>query len=549
MVCYLLTIILMGIFHQSDAAKPRQLPPSTSTAFPITTTSPLQWTDPSTGGKYGNPGARLHLSNKSIDDLHAFAAYTMAKSIQSMVISDLQIPIGGGLLIIKSPRITESKFADQENQFWTPDRVRSRFFGGQWAAQGVWQFKMSSVGRSMQQGTYRSTIVNGELNGTNQLTRTTDSKPTAQTTECKADLSQFRIEIVGAGNLTTVNNCDNPICDKIRSYFEDVLCVVFRTFVKEAINRKLATFPSRINIDGFEHTLDYGLLNNEPRVTDHIHAGLEGKISTNGNGPFGFSAPDLQSSDTNRMVKLEMSDYTFNTLLQTHFRKYPMSASDLLPKSLYHLLRLNCSSTNDPQGARRLLAKSRKYSRWEVGTGLAISGRGFPCLGTALENVTNSDQFASNATGDLVYKSGYKAPSIFVHSNRNGFFDASNGVLEMYGPDGQKGQVLARADVRLLRGDFTPKFNGHNITGSVNITRIQLSQSWPQSRSTGDQWLIRLTQFAKPILNEMFNTIFNDLAQFPMPMLDGFECASPEFSISSRTMQVDCDVRSGIRFG
>jgi len=92
-------------------------------------------------------------------------------------------------------------------------------------------------------------------------------------------------------------------------------------------------------------------------------------------------------------------------------------------------------------------------------------------------------------------------------------------------------------------GEFTPKLNKNNITGSVKINELVLSQS-ATYRSIDNDWLVKLQEFAKPLLTDMFNAFLERYAQFPIPMLDGFECMDPKLSIMVRSMQVSCDVRA-----
>jgi hypothetical protein len=392
-------------------------------------------------------------------------------------------------------------------------------------------------------GGYRATIVNADLNTTNQLTRSSDAKPTAQTIDCKSYLGQFRIDIDGAGNLTTIETCDDPICNTIRGFFEEAVCTIVRTIVKEVINAKLATFPSRVTVFGENNKLDYGLLSNEPKVADsHIQCGLEGKAIWRNSNNVPFSPNPLNFVEKNRMLTFELSDYTFNTLLHQAHSQGRFSTAESLShsSSIQQQMALNCNTAPPPVETRKRYRMKAK----------ALSVRMSQCLGSLFENVTAVEQYSSNVTGDLVYKSNRGAPSVFVHSAERGFFDGSNGVLEVYGPAvgrHEQRKLLGRAEVRVLRGEFKPNFINKNFTGAINITSLQLEKASfgsTQSRAISEDWLIKLTQFATPILTEMFNAFFNRLAQFPIPLLDGFECTSPEFLVSARTMQVDCDIRA-----
>jgi len=207
-------------------------------------------------------------------------------------------------------------------------------------------------------------------------------------------------------------------------------------------------------------------------------------------------------------------------------------------------LSLNCTSTKPTK------PNQRKFRVAVNADGSVISTT---CLGSIFDHHHNDSshvdpnsehQFSSNETGDLVYKSDQRAPNVFVQSKNGSYFDASNGFLEIYGPaNGQNRRLLGRVGVRILRGEFAPRFNGANITGSVKITSLELvqSSSIQSSDSLSDQCITKLTRFARPLLTEMFNVFFERYAQFAIPLLDGFKCVSPDFSINSRSMQVDCD--------
>jgi hypothetical protein len=293
------------------------------------------------------------------------------------------------------------------------------------------------------------------------------------------------------------------------------------------------------------------------------------------------------------MLMFELSDYAFNTLLhQPHAQGYKYSAAELLSNSpsINESLLLNCSM---PVTKRR--SNFRKADR--TGGQRAGAGRSTTttdsCLGSILSNISNFDEQQLGTLGDigdLVFKSTSPAPTIVVsksptrtrsstsitkriRANKNnkclyyshyegccecdgdcyGFccdcygyrhFDGSNGVLEIYGQavGQQQGKLLAKADIKSMVGEFTPKLNKNNITGTVQITNLELSQS--ATRSIDNDWLVKLEEFAKPLLTDMFNAFLERYAQFPIPLLDGFECASPELSIMARSMQVSCDVRS-----
>jgi len=508
-----------------------------------------RWSDPSLGGKYGNPGADIHLSNKSIDQIHVFASDSLGRALQSAPISELTIAIGSGTLAIKPPQISEAKFPDFEKELIPSNRIRSKFYNGKIVASGEWQFESANTRKAYfltraLNGVYRVTVTNGELESMNQLGRTSDAKPMVQTIECNANFSQFRVDIQVGGNTTLVQNCDDPICTKIRTFFEDTTCQIFRIFINDVINKRLATFPSLIETYSSNQKINYGLQMNEPRVGNFdIQAGLEGKSVWNGNDNVPFSPAPLDFVNRNRMASFELSDYSFNTLFyQSYLQRFQYSAAELLQKSpaIKDQLSLNCTTSQSKP--------VRKVNRWDIHSG--IGGSFKSCMGSIFNNndsTTSNSQFASNDTGDLVYKSNQRAPSIIVYSKDYAYFDASNGFLEIFGPTNgqeQPRQLLGRAEVRVLRGDFVPKFNGANITGSIRITNLELGQSSTQSSSLGDQWLSKLGQFAQPLLTEMFNVFFDRYAQFSIPLLDGFQCASPNFMINSRSMQVDCDIRS-----
>jgi len=508
--------------------------------------------DPLVGGKYGNPGADIHLSNKSIDQLHVFASDSLGRAIQNASIPDMNVAIGSATLLIKPPRITESKFFSFEKELIPSNRIHSKFYNGKIVANGEWQYKSSNIekatflGRALS-GLYRATVTNGELESMNQLMRTSDAKPMVQTIDCQANFSQFRVDIEGAGNYSLIQNCDDPVCRKIRNFFEDIACQVFRTFIKESINKKLATFPTLIETYSRNHKINYALQMNEPKVTDFdIEAGLEGKSLWYGSSNVPFSPAPLDFVNRNRMITFELSDYSFNTLFyQAHSQRYQYSAAELLHKSpsIKDQLSLNCTSTKPQKPYRKPRVYVNPSTTGEVKK---------PCLGSIFENNTSTvdpkQQFSSNDTGDLVYKSNQMAPWIIVQGKNRSYFNASNGFLEVYGPmsgQDQKRQLLGRADVRVMHGDFIPKFNGANITGSITITKLELVQSsMPSSGSFSDQGLTKLSHFARPLLTEMFNVFFDRYAQFAIPLLDGFRCASPDFSINSRSMQVDCDIQT-----
>jgi len=368
-------------------------------------------------------------------------------------------------------------------------------------------------------------------------------------------LGQFRVEIEGFGdNTSVIDQCDNLLCKRVRSYFEDSVCNTARNYIKETINQKLATFPTRMNLGqtGNRFVLDYGLLMGEPKVNEqYIQAALEGDVMSRGTGSANFYAPELTSKDdSQRMVSFPMSDFTFNTLwYHAHNQQYKFSAFEMLPNAsaIKGLLRLNCSTT--PSGQRR--SKSMREQPISIGGPINIgTGKTPMCLGAIFENSTT--QFAPDAIGDLVFKSQRPLQVIVHQSPKKSNFSLSRvggGFIEVYGPvESGRRELLGRADIRSLVGEFVPKMNKCNVTGTVTITDLQLAASSPapiqaRHRSLGEPSLAQLGQLSQPLLTEMFNIFLTEYAQFPVPLLEGYECTSPEFRWMQRTMQIDCDVR------
>jgi hypothetical protein len=238
------------------------------------------------------------------------------------------------------------------------------------------------------------------------------------------------------------------------------------------------------------------------------------------------------------MASFEFSDYMFNSVFyQAYSQRFQYSAADLLSNStkIHAQLALNCT------------AKSTTGSRRKLRVVVTPDGGvKSTCIGSIFENNNDStgtdQQFHVNATSDLIYRSDSRAPSIIVVSKGHAYFDASNSVLEILGPiDGQdhKRRSLGRAEIRVLRGDFVPKFDGTNVTGSIEITNLEFGQSTFNGQSRK-----KLIEFARPLLTEMFSAFLERYAQFPLPLLDGFKCMSPDFMINRRSMQVDCDFAS-----
>jgi hypothetical protein len=371
-----------------------------------------------------------------------------------------------------------------------------------------------------------------------------------QTNDCKAYLGQFRVEIEGFGdNTTVIDQCNNLLCLRIRSFFEDSVCNTVRKYVKEEINQKLSTFPTRINLGptGNRFVLDYALLNGEPKVTDQfIQAYLEGDVLSRGSASSQLHANELAEFDAGReqsMISFPLSDHAFNTLFHhAHVQQYKFSAADLLSskQSIQDLLKIECS-TNRAKAVRH-----GPYSGRQAHPSLAP---GNLCLGSVFDNATFG-QFPSNATGDLVFKSQRPLQVVVKSASDKSWFGVNSGMIEAYGPIGADGkrELLGRADIESLRGEFTPKSSGCNITGTLKNIELELTQSKPEPvravvRSMQDSTLVKLDQLAVPILTEMFNTFLNQHAQFPLPLVDGYECTEPKIRWAERTMQLDADVR------
>lgn len=210
-----------------------QRPTKSTTTSTQKSTTPIpmnEWIDPHVGGKYGNPGANVHLSDKALDQLHAFVIDRLGQRLQSMNTSDLQFPFpDGNVLVVKSPKFTESKFPKYEKELLPPNRIRSRFFNGRMVIEGEWEYKSSKPvrifghSRSFMSGTFKTTIVDVELETLVQLARSTENKPIVNLIDCRANLSNFRVDVKGAGDLTVIENCNDAACNKV--------CLIFLFFV------------------------------------------------------------------------------------------------------------------------------------------------------------------------------------------------------------------------------------------------------------------------------------------------------------------------------
>jgi len=544
---------------------------SISAQISTTTTAQPENLDPTAGGKNGNPGAQIRFSTKALDSIYAHALEKISESIKSMVVPDVVAPIGGGTLTIKSGRITEAKFADSKRQLLPPNKIRSSLINGEFAAIGQWQFKPHGDQRSISQGVFRASVSNTVLNMTNQVYRTWDAKPMVSTQDCKAYLGRFRVEVDGTeDNPMVIDKCDNSLCQKIRSYCEESICNAARDYIKSVLMQKLGTFPSRVNLGNSSDrfVMDYGLLQGEPKVTEEfIQANLEGDVfapRANSWMPFYAVALSPMTNDRQSMISFPVSDFAFNSLLfQAHKHQYRFSAIDHLQSSpLLELLKLNCSAPIDCRRNSKSIYCPQQTKCWRHGwccpswygicTGYTRS-----CLGTLFDNST-IDQYATDDLADLVFKSQRPLQVLVRQQPANSSFgisSGSNGVsigsLEIYGPvigDDRKREMLAKVDIKKLRGEFMPKMNASNITGLVNITDLKLARPSPQPiqsrlQSITDEMISRLQQLSVPILTEMFNAFLSEYAQFPVPLVQGYECDKPEFRIGERTVQIDCDVR------
>jgi hypothetical protein len=521
--------------------------------------------DATQGGKSGSPGAQIRFSTTALDTIYTHSLTKIAESIKSMFIPDVIVPIGGGMLTIKNTKINEASFEKFERQSVPPNRLRSRFSGGRITSVGQWAYKPMGQTRTIAQGLFRTVIYNAELSTTTSFSRTWDEKPSVQTSECKANLGQFRVEIEGFGdNTTTIDQCNNLLCSRIRAYFEDSVCNTARNYIKETIGQKLSTFPVKTNLGctGNRYVLNYGLLNGEPKVNENfIQAYLEAEVQR-GTTSAPFYPNELKSTEfTQRMISFPCSDFAFNSLFHhAHQQQHRFSAHELLPtmSTLRNLLKFNCQQQTNPVEQRRTKGGYRLQS---------VENQKQSCLGSIFDNTTIG-QYPTDATGDLVFKSQRPLQVMVRRSPQQHWFGQSNsnnnnannpparsgsaannvgGSIEAYGPVGADGkrELLVKADVQKLFGEFNPKMSGCNITGSVNVSSLQLTQSSQQlrHRSLDDPVLSQLSQLSMPILAEMFNIFLQEFAQFPLPLLDGYECVNPELMYDDRTIQMDADVR------
>jgi hypothetical protein len=530
-----------------------------------------------TDGKQGNPGAQIRFTTKALDEVYKHAMETIVKAIKEMNLPDVMVPLGGGILSIKDARIVDAKLGSYVRQLVPADKtnprgqIKSCMRGGRIVSVGDWTFKsMDPQRRTMASGVFRTIVINPELNVTNEFARRHDGKPMVETKSCLASLKQFRIEIDGFGdNTTVIEQCDNIMCSSLRNYFQSQVCERTKTYINQFANLKLATWPSKIRLGpsfgGNRFVLDYTLLKEDwPRITNKgVQTYLEGEVLSRGSYGAPFNAvtlanfgEDLDDSDdelkeNDSMMTFKMSDYAFNTLFyHAHTQQFKYSAIDLIPSSssqVRNYLKMRCVSSKP---------SPKIVQRQNTPAPSAAASSPMPaCLGAVFEN--NNDTSSESSTdnnddegyGDLVFKS--QRPLQVVLDAPSYQFGVDGGLIEAYGSivDGKR-ELLGRADVQWIRGEFTPKLDGCNITGSVMIHQLQLgssSMSAPAAariRSMSSVMLDKLAQLAKPVFVEMFNSFLDQFAQFPIPLVEGLECESPKMEYAdNRTMQVRSEIR------
>lgn len=520
-------------------------------------------------GKQGNPGAQIRYSESALDEVYKHAMRAIVDAIKEMSLPDVMLPLGGGILSIKNARIVDSKLGSYVREL-VPERgqqgqIRSCMYGGRIVSVGDWTFKtMQMPARTMGSGEFRVVVLNPELNVTNEFARRHDGKPMMQTASCQASLKQFRVEIEGFGdNTTVIDQCDNMMCTHIRSYFQNQVCLQTKTYIDKFANQKLATFPTKIKLgpwtSGNKYVLDYSMMQLEPKITKNgIQASMEGRVLSRGSyaapiNPVALANFDVEDEDDlkddkNQWLTFKMSDYVFNTLFHhAHAQQFKFSAFDLIPSKspVRSYLKMRCPSKPAPAQRRQMESSSPQPSSTvpEVA-----------CLGELFEsNSSSSDESSSDTKdgfGELIFKS--QRPMQVVLQSPSYQFGVDGGMIEAYGAPGSDGkrELLARADVQWIRGSFMPKMDGCNVTGSVHIDQMRLVQSSITSpavariRSMPESMLDQMAQLCSRVFTETFGSFLDQYAQFPMPLTEGLECESPQMQFAdNRTIQI----RSGTR--
>jgi len=533
---------------------------SISSAKPSSTRSPAvidsaEELDAAVGGKQGNPGARIRFGPKALDAVYQHATKKISETVRSMKLPEANFPIGAGVLSIKSANVSQAKFEKYQRELQSPNQIRSRLYDGYVQAIGEWKYKEHG-------GAFVTTINNVELNATSKLERAWDGRPQVTPVNCKADLSNFRVEIEGYGqnNSTVINQCDNYMCRKIQSFYEELLCNAVKLYIKDVINDKFKSFPIRVNLGPVpnQYAVDYRLLQGSDQVKDqYIQQELEGKVLSRGISVVNFHPADLAYLNSDKSVSFSLGDIAFNSLLRhVHAQQYPFSAKDLLSNNsaIVQQLTLNCSNIQANRPKKLAKAYGRKPVRGGVGiqSGLEIITRS-GCLGDIFDNESNAGQFSMNSTGDLVFKTQRPLEIYVQDKSKKSRFYNNGGYLEIYEYD-QSGsnvkpdsKLILRADVKSLRGEFIPKLNRTNITGSVAITKLELAKPARSIQGRAiqltDPLLIKLSKIAQPILTQIFNKFLDEYAQFPLPIVDGYACEQAQLQLTNRTMQLDCEFK------
>jgi len=458
--------------------------------------------DPWQGGKFGNPGARLRISEIALDYANRLANEKITDIIKSLRAPDARI----GDLTIYGLKVVDFETPDYYRKLMKPNFVQWGFRQGQLSTQSGF----SQIIR-------RPPFVNGQLTVDNitgivtiasgstsmdtssTMVRDVEGRPSISSMTCDAKLGLLNVTF--SGNLLSMPTyIQDLIVRQIQSVFEMLICSTARSLVMTAVNAELKTFPSKVPLDGSGLILDYSLLDN-PRVTNDneaIEGLLKGAVYIRDQPVYPFYPPNvwLNVTDNSTMIEFHLTSYLLNTLFyEAHQKKLLrfFATPQLMSPSSAKMLQLSCL----PEQL---------------------------CIGNIFGN---SSSFGPQSYVTLSMQTTDSPKAMF---NLHEGFWLGKGVVRMDVVDESKNSTkLLSADASCVFGSLNPRLYKNILFATTNITRVKLDKVESPLETLSDYDVAELERIVAIVLEELINGFFS--RGFPIPLVDGVSMVQPSVQV------------------
>jgi hypothetical protein len=325
---------------------------TTTTEDPVT--RPTLPTNPTYGGRSGNPGTILRLAkNLLLNNVAEGCRETEKKKGSDRSFGDVILPMNNGQLIISHFRLTSLTLPISLSDLQPPSDLLWCTKKGRLTASGTWTYRQN-VGNSTVNNTgivnIPQTTFSALLNTT--MGRNSDLQPAITKVSCRVHLDNPKMYFSSARaqSRSAIVGIEANLTEMIEEVLESSMCDLIGIVLQMSLNKFLSTFRTKIQLwSEPKVTLDYSLLADpfvDP-VHGSINALLKGSIYVNGASALTIYPHEMPfvTNNTEKSIATMFSDYVLNSLLTTAYQSNALRSimiNNNFSKVIANYLKMDC---------------------------------------------------------------------------------------------------------------------------------------------------------------------------------------------------------------